>query len=83
MGQFIDTGRGDTRQIAPNLLRLRAGNWRLYLFREGDYAEILRVFHRSEEPYEPHIIRALIRDVKMLKEARRRAEKSLLGRSDT
>lgn len=74
MGRFIKTGRGNIRQVRPNLFRLKAGRWRLYLFWEGDHAEILRIFHRSEEPYEPHVIRALVRDVKMLKEAVRKAK---------
>ena len=79
--RFIETGRADVRQVRPNLFRMRASRWRLYLFWDGDYVEILKIFHRSEEPYEPHVIRALVRDVKMLKEAARKTKAATSNRA--
>ena len=60
--RFAETGRGDIKQVRPNLYRLRIGDWRFHFWREGNDVYILDFLPR-DEAYRIELIERLMRKI--------------------
>jgi mRNA-degrading endonuclease RelE of RelBE toxin-antitoxin system len=59
--EFAETGRGDVKQVAHGLFRLRVGNWRAYFGRRGGEVLITDIVFRPRAYRHEVVERALRR----------------------
>lgn len=63
--EFAQTGKGDIKQVLPDLYRLRSGRWRAYFGRKGDEVLFTDLVLRSQA-YRHEIIERAMRRLKIL-----------------